>query len=189
MQDQRIHAIRVIARQRLDHRVAVTFIERQCGKIIDRGFQLDQTATGSAQAFFRAVQQQRSNAMTPSSGYNIDRDDVTNSTFDLSNDEPGNAAIGVRVVRRSAGRMIRSRSTPGSFLRIFVLPRGAQGYQAKRRLPPEVNLQLGPRIRDSRRKTFLVNPPKGVEIGGLEVTDLEISDREWHILILAANSS
>ena len=117
----------------------MSFIERQCRKIVDRRFQADGMGSGSNQALLGRAQQHRSDAGSPCCWSYIDRDDVTGS-------------CGVRY------------DEPNGFTSWLLGPHQREGSTAA-----DVSAQFRLRIRNPCREAFLVHPPKGFKILGTEL--------------------
>src|SRR5215472_16410255 len=145
---------RIIAGHRLDEEIAVSFVKGQSPGIVHCGLEKHRTAPGLAEALFGGFQQHRSQSAPPGFFEHIDRNDVA-------------------VLSRSGFGNDKSDRLAPWRIRPIVKRRSLLPDQGKRAQPPHVRQKLEFRIRDSRRKAFLVDLPKSPEIAALKLADLK----------------
>lgn len=121
------------------HAVPVTFIEGNCGRVIDRCLQTHSTAACRVESLFGCSQQRRTNSAAPGRCTHINGDDVSCSAC-MSHDEP--QGLVVALIECDQGE--RSPMTDVGFQFLFG-------------------------IRNAGREAILVQAPERLEIFGLEV--------------------
>src|SRR5579864_5044684 len=77
LEQQSVHAVRIVARDASDHVVSVPFIERQRGHIVRRSFQADRRTLPQTELLFGGTQQHGPNPMTADPVADINGDDVS----------------------------------------------------------------------------------------------------------------
>ena len=161
LQHERVHPIRIVARDGFRHAVAVTFVKGKRGRVIHCGFQYDAVAAYGAQTIFRRSQQSRTNSKATACRGHVNCENVPDpSTPGLRNDEPKNGGV-----------------------RFIGLTSFAQCLRDHRKSPTQtdVSRKLQSGICNSWGKTFLINPPQAVEI-----LSSKLSQGKIHQLIVAA---
>lgn len=133
--DQRIRAIRIIAWNGFDHIICVLLVKRDCRRIVDRGFEINNTAGERDKTLLSSLQQRRPDPVFACVGEDINRDDVANPlTGDVHNQKADN------------------------------LRRGILRNQCNGAPPAYVDSEFVPAVRGSRGKTQLVDFPKPLKI-------------------------
>jgi len=149
-EQQRIHSVRVITWNALNHGVAMTFVKRERGNIVHRRFQADHGAMCCAELLFRRIEQRRSNPKPAAVLPDVNRDDM--------------ASAASRTVSNQKTKHFRCL---GSLLlalnRALSAPR-LLGNQRKRRRMADIGFQFKLRVRNPGRKTGLVDFPQAAEI-------------------------
>jgi len=135
--DQRVHAVRIVARHCFDHMIPVLLVERDCGRIVDCSFEVNNPAAECAQALLCNLEQRGSGPVFARVGEHVDGDDVADPL----------------------AAHVRNKKTDD-------LPGAVLGNQGNGVPAAYINAEFVPAVCDSRSKTELVDFPKLLKIFG-----------------------
>jgi hypothetical protein len=171
LEDQSIHAVRVIAGKSAHNVVTMTLVKGESRDVIDRSFQFGRETTTGSQTLLSGIQQQRSNSVSSRRSKYIDCNDVTGSSVVRFGHDKSDSVAAImlhRIVRPSCRT---------SLVCAYV---HTLGDERERSGAAHISAEFGARIRNAGRKTGLVNAPKGLKIAGPKITNLESLNSTRH---------
>ncbi len=76
LEEEGVDSVGIVVGHCLDYEIAVAFVEREGGSVINGGFEDDAMAGGVEEAIFGGLQELRANPEAPGFGKDVDGDDV-----------------------------------------------------------------------------------------------------------------
>jgi hypothetical protein len=149
-EQQRIHSVRVITWNALNHGIAMTFVERERGNVVHCRFQADHCAMGCAELLFRRIEQRRSNPKPAAALPDVNRDDMAPAA---------SRTVSNQKAEHFSGLSLLLLALNGALSGPCLL-----GNQRKRRRMADIGFQFKLGVRNPGRKTGLVNFPQPAEI-------------------------